>query len=46
MTIYVPREQAELVPQHTANYEQFQSLVAEYVALVSERTRAKREAGF
>ena len=46
VTRYVPREQAELVAQHTANYEQFQSLVAEYVALVSERTRAQREAGF
>jgi predicted short-subunit dehydrogenase-like oxidoreductase (DUF2520 family) len=46
LTRYVPREQADLVATHTANYERFQSLVADYVALVAEHTRAEREAGF
>ena len=30
---YVPREEAELVASHTANYERFQTLVGQYVAL-------------
>lgn len=46
ITRYVPREQAQLVTTHTANHERFQSLVAEYVTLVAEQTRAEREAGF
>ena len=46
LTRYVPREQAPLVAAHTANYERFQGLVAEYVALVAKQTRAEREAGF
>ena len=45
-TRYVPRDQASLVAAHTANYERFQSLVAAYVALVANQTRAEREAGF
>ena len=45
VTRYVPREQAELVAQHTANHERFQTLADEYVAVVAERTRAEREAG-
>lgn len=45
VTRYVPRDQAELVAVHTANYERFQALVAQYAALVAERTRAEREAG-
>ena len=46
LTRYVPRDQAALVAAHTANYERFQSLAATYVALVANRTRAEREAGF
>jgi hypothetical protein len=46
VTRYVPREQAQVVAQHTANHQRFQTLVAEYVALVAEQTRAEREAGF
>lgn len=46
VTRYVPREQAEMVTTHTANHERFQNLVAEYVTLVAEQTRAEREAGF
>jgi hypothetical protein len=46
VTRYIPREQAELVAVHTANHERFQSLVAEYVSLVAQQTRAEREAGF
>jgi hypothetical protein len=46
VTRYVPREQADLVAEHTANHEQFQALVAQYVALVAEQTRTQREAGF
>ena len=42
---YVPREEAELVASHTANYERFQILVGRYVALVAAQTRAEREAG-
>jgi hypothetical protein len=45
LTRYVPRDQASLVAQHTANYERFQSLVAEYASLVATQTRAEREAG-
>jgi len=41
----VPREEAELVASHTANYERFQTLVGQYVALVAAQTRAEREAG-
>jgi hypothetical protein len=46
LTRYVPRDQAPLVAAHTANYARFQSLVAAYVALVANQTRAQREAGF
>jgi hypothetical protein len=42
---YVPRAEAELVASHTANYERFQTLVGQYVALVAAQTRAEREAG-
>ena len=42
---YVAREEAELVASHTANYERFQTLVGQYVALVAAQTRAEREAG-
>jgi hypothetical protein len=45
VTHYVPRDQAKLVATHTANYERFEALVAQYVALVATQTRAEREAG-
>lgn len=45
LTRYVPRDQAPLVAAHTANYERFQSLVAEYATLVATQTRAERAAG-
>jgi hypothetical protein len=45
VTRYVPRDQAQLVANHTANYERFQSLVAEYVTLVASQTRTERETG-
>ena len=43
---YVPGDQVEAVVQNTANYEQFQVLVAQYAQLIIERTRAERTPGF
>jgi hypothetical protein len=43
---YVPSDQVEAVAQNTANFEQFQALVAQYAQLIIEQTRAKRTAGF
>ena len=43
---YVPGDQVEAVAQNTANYEQFQVLVAQYAQLIIERTRAERTPGF
>jgi hypothetical protein len=43
---YVPRDQVELVAQHTANYQAFQELVGQYAQLLIEQTRAERAAGF
>jgi len=43
---YVPSDQVEAVAQNTANYEQFQALVAQYAQRVIEQTRAERAAGF
>ena len=43
---YVPSDQVESVAQNTANYEQFQVLVAQYARLIIEQTRAERAAGF
>ena len=45
LTRYVPGDQAELVAQHTANYQQFQALVSRYAQLIIEQTRAERTAG-
>lgn len=42
---YVPSDQVEAVAQNTANYEQFQALVAQYAQLIIEQTRADRTAG-
>ena len=45
LTRYVPADQAELVAQHTANFQQFQALVSQYAQFVIEQTRAERTAG-
>ena len=45
VTRYVPRDQAETVRQHTANYQQFQALVDQYAQLLIAETRAQRIAG-
>ena len=42
---YVPSDQVEAVAQNTANYEQFQALVAQYAQLIIEQTRTERTAG-
>jgi hypothetical protein len=42
---YVPREQAEMVRQHTENYRQFESLVEDYAQRIISRTREERLAG-
>ena len=41
---YVPREQVELVAEHTANYQTFHTLVDQYAQILIERTRAERTA--
>jgi len=45
LTLYVPADQAPLVAEHTANYQQFQTLVAQYAQFIIEQTRAKRTEG-
>ena len=45
LTLYVPADQVSVVSEHTANYQQFQALVAQYAQLIVERTRAERAAG-
>ncbi len=45
LTLYVPSDQVRVVTEHTANYRQFQTLVAQYAQLIVERTRAERTAG-
>jgi len=42
----VPADQVEVLAQHTANYQRFQSLVEQYAQLIIERTRTERAAGF
>ena len=42
---YVPREQADVVRQNVANYQQFERLVEEYAQMIITRTRAERLAG-
>lgn len=39
---YVPADQVEAVTRHTANYQKFQALVAEYAQAVSELSREER----
>src|ERR1700739_2991299 len=45
VTRYVPREQAAVVAENTANYTRFEQLVGQYVRLVAEESRAERQAG-
>lgn len=45
LSLYVPTDQIPLVTQNTANYRQFQALVAQYAQLIVHRTRAERAAG-
>jgi hypothetical protein len=42
---YIPKEQVEAVALHTANYQKFQDLVAQYARLIIEQTRAERMSG-
>lgn len=42
LTRYIPPDQAQVVAEHTANYQQFQSLVGRYAQLIIEQTRAER----
>jgi hypothetical protein len=42
LTRYISPDQAQLVAEHTANYQQFQSLVGRYAQLIIEQTRAER----
>ena len=42
---YVPRDQAEMVAIHTANYNQFRQLVDQYAQLIIAQTRAERAVG-
>ncbi len=42
---YVPADQVEAVTRHTANYQKFQALVAQYAQGVIEQTREERAAG-
>ena len=45
LTHYVPADQVQLVAEHTANYQQFQSLVGQYAQLIIDQTRAERMTG-
>jgi hypothetical protein len=45
LTLYVPADQVPAVSEHTANYRQFQALVAQYTQLIVDRTRAERSTG-
>ncbi len=46
LTRYVPADQAQVVAEHTANYQQFQLLVGQYAQLIIEQTRVERAGGF
>ena len=39
---YVPADQVEAVTRHTANYQKFQALVAQYAQAVIEQSREER----
>jgi hypothetical protein len=42
---YVPKEQVPLLQEALAGYQQFQTLMEQYVQLMVEKTRAERAAG-
>ena len=42
---YVPADQVQAVAGHTANYQKFQALVAQYAQTVIAQTREERAAG-
>ena len=42
---YVPADQVEAVARHTASYQTFQTLVAQYAQAVVRQTRQERAAG-
>ncbi|MGH7942992.1 MAG: DUF6788 family protein [Limisphaerales bacterium] len=42
---YVPADQIQRVTGHTANYQKFQTLVAQYAQAIIEQTREERAAG-
>jgi len=42
VTRYIPADQVPVVAMHTANYQQFQTLVAQYAQQVIAQTRADR----
>ena len=46
VTRYVPADQAQVVTEHTANYQQFQLLVGQYAQRIIDKTRAERTGGF
>ncbi len=46
VTRYVPADQAQVVAEHTANYQQFQTLVGQYAQVIIEQTRAERAGRF
>ena len=46
VTRYVPADQVQVVAEHTANYQQFQTLVGQYAQLIVEQTRTERTADF
>ncbi len=46
VTRYVPADQVQVVAEHTANYQQFQSLVGQYAQRIIEQTRVERAGGF
>lgn len=41
---YVPADQVEAVARHTADYQKFQDLVAQYAQTIIQQTRAERAA--
>lgn len=45
-TRYVPADQVAAVAQHTANYQEFQTLVSQYAQIIIEQTRTQRATDF
>ncbi len=42
---YVPRDQVEAVAEHTANHQEFKTLVEDYAQQIIDRTRRERLEG-